>query len=466
MSDLPGHPSVSPSGAPSAVLQKSLWSLTWPLLWSTGLNLALTFFDAIFLGRISDRAAGAVGALLPALGVTIMLFAVVAQAGSSVAGQLLGARRNAEVPATYLALVLFNGAIGITVSAVFFLLRGVIVGALGLEGDMAEYARTYLGMVGGFQFIKALQIGFSNIVNSRGQTRWTMAEAVLTNISNVTLNLAFVAGAFGAPKLGVFGSALATVLSLALGLCFTVLVVRYRLKVRLPYRSTSLGELRARLRPILEIALPASFEPISYQLTQMVLNARVVALGPAVLAARVYAYNLYLMSTILWAVAFGLAGQIAVAHRIGAGLPDAADKVLHRALLNTVVGNLALCGTLAVTYPWLFRGLTHDPAVVAAAAPVFLVAPFVEFGRAGNIVAGGALRAAGDARFTASIGLGIQWLVGVPLALFLSPRVGLAGIWISMAADEMLRGIMNYLRWRHGGWRTRRSLIHPATEVA
>jgi len=90
------------------VLEKSLWSLTWPLLWSLALSLSLTFVDAFFLSRVSDRAAAGVGALLPVLSLTIMVFSPVSQAGASVASQLLGAGREEDVPSTYLALIFLD----------------------------------------------------------------------------------------------------------------------------------------------------------------------------------------------------------------------------------------------------------------------------------------------------------------------------------------------------------------------
>src|SRR3954468_17288681 len=71
-----------------------LWRLTWPLFISLSLSLSLIFADAFFLSRISDAAAGAAGALNPLLGATVVLFSSIGQAGASVAGRMLGARRH------------------------------------------------------------------------------------------------------------------------------------------------------------------------------------------------------------------------------------------------------------------------------------------------------------------------------------------------------------------------------------
>jgi putative MATE family efflux protein len=321
--------------------------------------------------------------------------------------------------------------------------------------------------VGGGQVLKAVQIGFTNILNSRGDTRWVFAEALFTNIFHVLSNLAFLHGAFGLPRWGVAGIACSTLLSLSLGMSFTMLVVRFRLRVRLPW-STPWPLLWQRLRPILRIGLPGAMEPISFQATQLVVNLFLIRLGAAVLAARVYAMNFFTLTTILWSVALGIGTQICVAHRVGASLHDDAHRVLKRALALAICGNLGLCALLALGHPWLLGFLTQDPAVVAAARPIFLIAPLVEAGRAANIVAGGALRSTGDSRFTAVLGSSLMWLVGVPASYLLSTLLGLglAGIWTAMALDEGVRGVMNFLRWRAGHWRELRVLSRAPAPLA
>ena len=449
------------------VLEKSLWSLTWPLLWSLALSLSLTFVDAFFLSRVSDRAAAAVGALLPVLSLTIMVFSPVSQAGASVASQLIGAGREDDVPSTYLALIFLDLGMGLLASLTFLTLGSWIPRWLGLEGGMAEDAGTYLRIVGGGQVLKAVQIGFTNILNSRGDTRWVFAEALFTNVFHVLSNLAFLHGTFGLPRWGVAGIACSTLLSLSLGMSFTMLVVRFRLRVRLPW-STPWPVLWQRLRPILRIGLPGAMEPMSFQATQLVVNMFLIRLGAAVLAARVYAMNFFLLTTVLWSVALGIGTQIAVAHRVGAALHDEAHRVLKRALSLAIAGNLTLCALLALGHPWLLALLTNDPAVLAAAHPVFWIAPLVEAGRAANIVAGGALRSTGDSRFTAVLGSSLMWLVGVPAAYTLSTLLGLglAGIWTAMALDEGVRGVMNFLRWRAGHWRELRVLSRAPAPLA
>jgi len=457
--------SLSPPSVPPEL--PGLWRLTWPLFISLSLSFSLIFADAFFLSRISDAAAGAAGALNPLLGATVVLFSSVGQAGASVAGRLLGARRHRELPATYLALFAFNFAIGLAVSALLFLLHPYLPGWLGLRGASESYGKTYLGVLGGFQFLKAVQIAYGNILNSRGETRWVMIEAVATNVTNISLNTAMAKGLWGLPQPSVAAVTGATVISLGFGMLFTIAVVHLKLGIRFPVRI-SLPSLRESLRPILHIGLPAASEPISYQTSQIVINTFVISYGASALAARTYVSSFISVSTILWSIALGIGTQIAIAHRVGAGQFEEANRVLNRALMLAVGGNLLIAIGLVVFQRQLLGFLTEDEGIFRLAAPLFGIAVFSEMSRAVNIVAGGALRSSGDARFSAVVGGSLMWLIGVSGAFVFGSLLGLGltGVWFGMALDETTRGVVNYLRWRTGRWRTFSALTPTASPVA
>jgi putative MATE family efflux protein len=444
-----------------------LWRVTWPLFVSLGLSLSLTFTDAFFLSRISDSAAAAAGAINPLLGATFVLFSVIGQAGASVAGRLHGAGRHAELPQTYFVMLAFNLLAGLTTSLALFSLHPYVPGWLGLRGDAAESAKIYMAVLGGFQVLKAVQVAYGNMLTARGETRWVLLEAIATNVANIGLNLALLYGVGGLEQ-SVGMVAGATVIALAFGMLFTIAVVHLRFRVRFPVQS-SLVELRHALRPILKIGLPSLTEPISYQVAQVTINLLVVSLGAQALAARTYVFSFVMISSVLWSVALGIGTQISIAHRVGAGRLDEANEQFHRALLYAVGGNGAIALALALWHRPLLELLTRDPEIVRMAAPLFALGVLVEMGRAVNIVAGGALRSTGDAGYAAVVASCLMWGVGVPLAFVFGSGLGLGltGIWMSMAVDECLRGVVTYRRWRTGRWRTTSALAPPArVEVA
>jgi Na+-driven multidrug efflux pump len=70
------------------------------------------------------------------------------------------------------------------------------------------------------------------------------------------------------------------------------------------------------------------------------------------------------------------------------------------------------------------------------------------------MIVGSSLKATGDARYPLYAALVVQWLAMIPAAYLLCfvAGLGLSGIWIAIAFDEVLRAGFLYARWRSGRW--------------
>ena len=69
----------------------------------------------------------------------------------------------------------------------------------------------------------------------------------------------------------------------------------------------------------------------------------------------------------------------------------------------------------------------------------------------------GCLRGAGDVYFPTICAVFSMILVSTLGSYILAVVCGLGihGLWIAIAADEVIRGILMLLRWRSGKWRTK-----------
>ena len=101
---------------------------------------------------------------------------------------------------------------------------------------------------------------------------------------------------------------------------------------------------------------------------------------------------------------------------------------------------------MAVICPWVFRLLTPDETVRALSAQVLRIALLAEPLYGVSIVAAGALRGTGDTFVPSIMNLCSIWIVRLGLALLLVPRLGLCGMWIAMAAELCVRGLLMLLR--------------------
>jgi Na+-driven multidrug efflux pump len=73
------------------------------------------------------------------------------------------------------------------------------------------------------------------------------------------------------------------------------------------------------------------------------------------------------------------------------------------------------------------------------------------------MVVGTSLKATGDTHYPFFLAVIVQWAVMLPAAYLLcfTAGLGLAGIWIAIAIDEMLRCVFLYARWRSGKWQSK-----------
>ena len=451
----PSRPAFTAAATPRplAVHEQSLLSISWPVMITLAVGISGPILDSWFLSRISDAAAAGVGATLPVFALLQTILNAMGQAGASIAGQYLGARRPRLAEATFALMVALLSCGGIVLGVLLSLFSPWVVQGLGLSGAIAGHSVEFLRIIGAGFVGRGLLAGLTNLLAARGLTLWNLGGSVAIVGLNVFFNMLLVGRLFGFPCLGVQGVALATVLSWGLvSLAMLTLVVR-RLGFHPSWLLLALGWKRI-LRQLARIGVPSAVEPIAYQLFQLALAMEVVRLGTFALTARVYAANLANLP-VLFSYGLGFGAQILVSHLVGArDFPTA-----HRRLKSAVTwgAGLALVMSLAIALSghWLMGLFSRDAGIVALGSLLLWVDVLVQPAKAANIAITFSLRAAGDSRFPAVVGSTLMWTVGLgsALALAFGAGWGVMGIWFGMVADEWTRAVVNGLRWQSGAWK-------------
>lgn len=439
--------------APHSISDKSLMRLTWPILFELLMLYLIPAVDTYYLSRLSTEAVAGVSAILPLTGLGMILFMPLTQAGMSVAAQHLGARAGHNASAAFTLLLAMNFFVGLFISLLFLMLAESLPAWMGLEPRFADMAATYVGTIGAGYVFLALKVGVSGVLNALGRTSINMWTALLMNLVNLSLNHVFVTGALGFPQLGVRGIALASATAWAAAFLFGLAFCFKELAPLSALRAQG-RDMRTILSQILRIGLPSTLEPLSYQVSQVVITKMLVQLGPLALTTKAYVGNITHFA-LLWSAAFASGTQIKTAHLIGAqAYQDASEQVASGVRL-VLLGCTVISVGLALNAQALLGLFTPDPAGLALGATILWLAVLLEWGRALNVLVGSVLRASGDAHFVALFGLLSMWLVSVGGA-YLGSLVwgwGLVGIWVAMIADEHLRGWVSLARWRSGNWR-------------
>jgi len=441
------------SSRASSLRESSLFSLAWPVSVTLAVGITQPMLDSWFLARVSDAAAAGVGAMVPVFAATMILLNTFGQAGASVAGQYLGAGRPRNARATWALLLAVLSGLGLVLGACLTVFSPAVARAMGLSGEILEHGQLFLCVLGTGMVARALWSGCLNILASMGLTRWNLWAAILVLATNASLNLLFLGYGGIMTSMGTYGVALATVLSWVVVSMALLAVLARKIHWLPSWRDLRLG-MRHQTSALLRIGLPSAVEPISFQFYLVVLGSQVVRLGEVPLTARVYAANLANIP-VIFSYGAGFAAQILVAHLVGAGLPDEADRRLRNALGWGAALTAVAAVVVAFTSSWTLGLFTSSAPVLSLGATLLWIDACLQPAKCGNIALTFSMRAAGDSRFPAIVGTSLMWTVGLgaSLGLCFGLHWGVVGIWSGMAVDEWTRAMVNWGRWRSGAWK-------------
>lgn len=442
-----------------------LWIITYPIFIEILLNMLVGNVDQFMLSRFSDNAVAALSNVTQIMGIVFVLFSVLATATTILVSQVLGAKDYDKVSEIYTVAVHVNLAFGILMSILLTVFARSILGLLQTPDELMKDALTYLYIVGAGVFGQAVISTMGAIFRANGHALYGTIISMGVNILNIIGNALLLFGWFGLPRLGVAGVAISTLVSRGVGM--VLMLILFKLKIN---GSINLKYLRpfprATLVKLLKVGIPSAGEELMYNSAETVVLGFANTMGAMVLAGRAYAYIIAWFS-VLYTVAVSEGTQIIVGHLIGAGDEDAADRRVRRTLWPAVLVSLCITVTIYLNSDTLLSIFTSNPEIIAIGKQLLFMEIFREFGSTFNVVIIRSLQAAGDVRFPVFIGILSMWGVMVPLAYLFGVHfgLGLLGLWIGVACDELVRAVIVFFRWKKGYWRGRALAGVNAAEV-
>lgn len=433
-----------------------LFNLAWPIFVETLLFMLLGSVDVFVLSRYDDLAASSVNTANQAISITTIVFTVISTASAVLISQYLGAKKRENASRVAALSMTFHLIFGVIISAVYVLFAKPILSFIGAEGTVLEFSSQYLTVVGGFIFFQALLSSMSVIVRNHGMTQISMFVTLGMNVMNTALDVIFVLGLFGFPKLGVLGVAIATTFSRIVG-TIVLAVVLFK-KIEKPSIFKLLKPFpKEDVKNIIKIGVPSAFETFLYNISQVVITSIVLkCLTDAELITKTYVQNIT-MFFYLFTVAISQASQIITGHLVGAKKFDEVKRKAYRNYLYALSITISICIVGAIFGEKLMGIFTADEVVIALGAQVLFINIFLELGRTTNLVIIGCLRGAGDVYFPTICAVFSMILVSTLGSYILAVVCGLGihGLWIAIAADEVIRGILMLFRWRSEKWKTK-----------
>ncbi len=416
-----------------------VWRLSLPAILTQITTIVMQYIDSAMVGALGANASAAIGLVATATWLLSGVTYAVA-AGFSVqtahrigAGDNIGART--VVRHGLIAALVVSGLMGLGAALISAPLPVWLGGDADITADAAAYFFTF-----------ALMLPFSQLNSLTSSFLQCTGDMVTPSILNALMCvLDVIFNALLIPHYGVFGAGLGTMLACAVtSLIMLWFCIGRNAALRLR-RNERHGLDADILKNAFKIGAPVAVQEIAMNGALVVATMIIAPLGNVALAANSFAVT---AENLCYMPGFGISSAAAtvVGRSVGAG-----DAALAKRYGNicTALGAvlLGLCGgVLMFACPLLFRFLTPDIAVRELAAQVLRIELFAEPLFGVSIVAAGVLRGAGDTFVPSLLNLGSIWIVRIGLALLLVEPLGLKGMWIAMATELCVRGLLMLYR--------------------
>jgi putative MATE family efflux protein len=445
------HPPQSASPRP---LWRVFLAFLGPMLLANILQSLSGTLNNIFVGQmIGVQALAAVSSFFPVM-FFFIAFAIGLGAGASVLiGQAWGARDVARVKAvagTTLCVGLLLGAV-IAVFGGWFTqpMLALLKTPPDVLAEATRYARIMLIATPGiFVFLLA-----TSLLRGVGDTVTPLLTLILSTAVGVVLTPALIRGWAGLPQLGVASGACASVVGFGFALAFMAVRLR-RMGSPLAPDASLLAQLRIDprlLKAVLRIGVPTGVQTIVVALAEVALLSLVNRHGSDATAAY-GAVNQVVAYVQFPAISIAITASILGAQAIGAGRAERLGAITQTALLM----NLCLTGALvllgyALSRPMMALFITRPEVIEMAQTLLHIMLwSLVIFGMASAL--SGVMRASGTVLVPTLISIACLALVEVPVAWFMSQRIGLDGVWVAypvtFAAMLALQGVYYWFVWR------------------
>ena len=432
---------------------KSLIIFAIPMILGNLFQQLYNIADSVIVGQyVGKDALAAVGASTAITNLFVMVAIGTGIGCSVVISQLYGAGRREDVKSCISTELISVFILSIVLSAVGFFLSGSILKLMKTPADVFDEAKTYLEIYFmGFVFL-FMYNAFNAVFNALGISTLPLVFLIFSSCLNVGLDFWFVAGL----RRGVAGAAWATLIAQGTSavLSFTVLMFRLRSMKSEKYRHFNPGHLRSMVGMAIPTVIQQSIVSVGMLLIQSVVNR----FGSDFLAGYTGAIKFDGIA-IVPMVNVGNAVSTFVAQNIGAGRIKRA-KQGYRAGLFMAIGIGVVIGVLLHFFSdnvmELFLSADEDGLEAIQIGSKYLqIVSYAYFMMGMMNVTSAVLRGAGDKKWVliqSLVNLGTRVLL---VYLFAEATGGLM-IMCSSAAGWFIGFVISYIRYRQGGWTTKR----------
>ena len=432
-------------------LIKNIFQITLPAVFDLLAQTLIMALDMKMVSSLGPSAISSVGVGTAGMYALIPALIAVATGTTALLSRAYGADNKLDGKKAFAQSFFIAVPLGIILTIIFLIFSEQIINLVGNAKDMnLGDAILYQNMtVIGFPFL-GVSIATFYAFRAMGENKIPMIGNTLALVLKVILNFLLIY----LFKWGIFGAALSTTLTRLFSAIFSIYLVFWSKKNWISLELKDLKFDYFTSKRILKVGIPAAVEQLGLRIGMLIFEMMVISLGNLSYAAHKIALTAESISFNL-GFAFSFAASALVGQELGKG---SSQKALKDGYICTIIAMIVMStfGLLFFIMPQFLVSLfTNDKDVIELSTMALKIVSICQPFSGASMVLAGALRGAGDTKSVLLITyLGI-FLVRIPITyLFLDVlNFGLAGAWIVMTIDLVIRSSLAFYIFRRGKWK-------------
>ena len=410
------------------------------------LQTLVGFIDTLMISKLGLISVTAVGISNNIFAVYLAVIIAVGVGASSLISRYLGAENVSKAKQTAIQSTFLSIIIGIIFGIVTITFSEQILNIMGAEREVVYKALPYFNIVGGATVFVSMLTVFGSILRATGDAKTPMIVNTAVNIINIVLDYILIFGLGPLPAMGVAGTAIGTVVARIIGSLLMLSKIRHTV---LSFKFRDMFP-RSNYKALIDLSIPAILERLIMRLGQVVYFGLIVSIGVKTYAAHTIAGNI---ESFTYMPGYGLtaAASILVGNSFGAGKNKEAYEY---GILSMKIGVLIMSiGALILFFgsPWFATWFTDDSEAIGKIIIALRIDAFAQIPVAISLICAGALQGSGDTKsplYSTAIGM---WGIRVLGVYILGIKLGMdiAGVWLSILIDLILRSVFLTVKFRN-----------------
>jgi MATE family multidrug resistance protein len=426
--------------------------LALPNTIALGSTMIMGLIDLVMVAGFGNAAIAAVGMAGFCYTLVVSLVFGIEPAVQGIVARRRGERSDEPASVPVNAGLLLAFILGVPLTALCYVATPFMLELVTSESEVVAVGTPYLQLLFLAIVPVAIDQALAGYWNGVERPKVQMTIIVLMSVLNVVFNYAFIFGELGAPRMGVAGAAVGTVVSYWVGVSINAVLVYLHFRGR---KFWQLARARSQVLHIFKLGLPSTMQQFFFSAGYLLFFAMIAELGTAELAAGNMLVRIT-MVLVLLAMSLGVASATLVSKAVGEGDPEGAAAWGWDCAKLGVMWITAL-GLPMLVWPEAFLALflqdVHTTTI--ATWPLRMVAATTGLGSLIYIFAY-TLYSVGDGNRVVLISFSTQWFIFLPAVWLVGPylKYGLTQIWLVQMVYGMLATVLITAVWMQGRWKT------------